>query len=162
MKRFVYIFNTISEIIISAKNSGSSNNLELYNYYLKLLLPYIDFKQNKNLYEIKYEMLSKIKKTLSKHLNYILDKRDLLPLSSELTDWKGRFTEEQMFITKVIFDKEYKLFKGGIDNEIFWICNFMELIDHSTKNKINLYIYFNEKIININRVKKLIIKINND
>ena len=156
MKKYIFIYNTDFDIIISGKNGAAEMNTECYNYYVDLIKPYIIFKENKNLYKINYEILDNIKEIIIDKLKLLLKEREVLPPASKQSEWRGRFTEEQMINTKFIFGKEYKLFTGGIDNEIFWIYSFIELLENSKLNKIDLYVYFNEKIININRLKYLI------
>lgn len=156
MKKFIFIFNTDLDIFIQAKNGGSDINIKFYNYYLELIKPYLEFKPNKNLYKINFELADTIKVKLVIRLKFLLEERKKIPLVSEQSEWKGRFTEKQMFNSKLIFGIEYKLYVGGIDNEIFWLASFVDLIDNSVNNKINLFVYFNNKIIDIDRLKKAI------
>ena len=159
MKKYIFLFNSNFEIIVSAKNSGSDSNINLFETILNLVESNINFKRNKSLFKIEYLFLDSIHKEIQKELNALLIQRNNNVPSSELSEWKSRFTEEQMFQTKKIFGNEYKLFAGGIDNKIFWLVCFFELIENCLKNKSNIYILFHEKVLNITLLQRVLFRL---
>jgi hypothetical protein len=159
MKKYIFLFNSSFEIIVSAKNSGSDFNIELFKTLLNLIEENIHFTRNKSLFKIEYFFLETIHKQIQVELNSLLIQRINSVPSSEQTEWRSRFTEEQMFQSKRIFGNEYKLFAGGIDYKIFWHACFFELIENCLKNKSNIYVLFNDKVVDITQLQRVLFRL---
>ncbi|MFK7061614.1 hypothetical protein V3Q90_15980 [Flavobacterium oreochromis] len=156
MKKYIFIFNSSFEIIISAKNSGSDMNIDFYKILLSLVESKIHIIKNKSLFKINPISLETIQRNLKNELEALLIQRNISVPSSEQTEWKSRFSENEMFQNKKIFGNEYKLFVGGLDNKIYWFASFYELIIECIKNKSNMYILFSDKIIDLKRLQRLL------
>lgn|SRR5574343_8300 len=161
MKKYIFLFNTKTETIVSVKQSGSEINIKHFNFVMNSLFRDIDYSFNRSLYKKDYKGLDSLLKKLKIELSVNLNRREINEPSSNQSDWKSRFTEEQMFQEKIIFGKQYMLFNGGIDNEIFWLASFYELIENCIKNKSNIYIFFNDKITEIERLKRILVRMEN-
>jgi hypothetical protein len=61
--------------------------------------------------------------------------------------WKGRFQEDEVFVTKTIFSKEYKLCTSGRENTILFLANIYECLCKITTCKLFEVIGDNHKEI---------------
>lgn len=63
--------------------------------------------------------------------------------NSEKIEWQGGFKEEEVFINKVIFERNYKLFASGIDNIIDFLSNIYDAITKENPSH-HIHILFGE------------------
>jgi hypothetical protein len=159
MKKYIFLFNSKFETIVSAKNGGSSINIDQYNILFNLVKNGIEIRKNKSLYGLNVGCLQVDFKFIENELKKLLEERELSQPSDEKSDWNTRFSKEQMFQSKKIFGMNYNLFKGGIDYKIFWYACLYEFLEYSINNNSKVYVYFNERIIDLERLQKLLLQL---
>lgn len=135
MNNFAYILSESFDVI-DVYRKGSEREIEWLSIIEKSKTSY-DLNEKEGFYTLS---ATEIVDTLNDSLLAYL--QDHTP-NSEETGWQGRFKEEEVFTSKVIFDKNYKLFTSGIDNIIDFLSNIYDAITKENPSQ-HIHILFGE------------------
>jgi hypothetical protein len=113
VKRFAYILS-LDRSFIEAANS-SSIRFTLLSDVINIDLA----KQTNNLIPIELDVTK-----LNSRLRALIEERKHRLL--DIPDYKGRFTEDEIFVEKNLFGEILKLCNTGFDNQIIFLANLLE------------------------------------
>jgi hypothetical protein len=113
VKRFAYILSRDIRFIEAAK--FFSDRYSLLTEIIKVDL----VKVSDNLIPIQLDTAK-----IDSMLKALIEERKNKPL--DIPDYKGRFTDEEIFVEKNLYGKVLKLCNTGFDNQIIFLANLLE------------------------------------
>ena len=128
MKKFAYILSQ-DLCFIEAANSSSDR--------YTLLVDIINVDLSKGVDNLIPMKLDTGKLTL--RLAELIRERKHRPL--DVPDYKGRFTEDEIFVEKNLFGQALKLCNTGFDNQIIFLANLLERQQSETLRDRPAYIF---------------------
>lgn len=130
MNNFAYILSESFDVVDVYKK-GSQREIKWLSIIETSKVSY-DLDEKKDFYTLSAtEIVDNLNNSLLAYL------QNHIP-NFEGIEWQGRFKEEEVFINKIIFEKNYKLFTSGIDNTIDFLSNIYDAI---TKENPSNYIH---------------------
>lgn len=113
MKKFAYILSGNQKPIEKAKFFSD-------RYTLLLKIIEVDLaKTSDSLIPIELDIAK-----IDSLLKLLIEERNSRPL--DIPDYKGRFTEEEVFVEKKLYGRMFKLCNTGFDNQVIFLANLLE------------------------------------